>query len=76
MPVCYDKLSLLVAHLVISLPPGNSVAFGLKRTLAGFYEYTAETNNLSAASSGGLANKPDALGSFCKTVKPEDLGSF
>jgi hypothetical protein len=28
----------LTAHRVISLPPDNSVAFGLKRTLAGFHE--------------------------------------
>jgi|SRR6516225_6951639 hypothetical protein len=38
MPVCCDPLNLLVAHLVISLPPGNSIAFrteagiGVKRT--------------------------------------------
>jgi len=30
-----------MAHRVISLPHSNPVAFGLKRTSAGFYEYTA-----------------------------------
>jgi len=46
--LAHPQITPLVAHRVISLPRGNSVAFGLKRTLGRIYENIAYPPNGTA----------------------------